>query len=297
MIRILTMAALAACIAASAACQREQAAAAGAQTQPAATDQAAPAPAPDTPREAEAIGGEAVATFLAARYGQDASLTGDWTSAPVEPALREPGDDGGNVTRSVCAREHVSIDGRPAVLMAVCGTPDDAGHPTPGITDFWLLRQQAGVLGAAAQAHLARYGSLGNAGDIDVERFGAHLYGFTVESSFYNMGEGIDTRTLLLPRGAAFVEAGWMRAGMDSGEKMDDCSARGDCPADGYAIDFDLDIDDSDPQAPAYPLVVRESGIACRKPARGEYRLRLDTATMTYAVPKALQRDTGCTAP
>lgn len=254
----------------------------------------APAAQAALPAAATRIDAATVAAFLAAQYGPGAKAQGEWTGVPADAALRHQDETDGAVTRKVCAREDATIEGRASVLLAVCGTPKDFGHVTPGITDFWLLQDRDGKLAASARSHLAEYGSMGNAGEVDVERLGAELYGFEVESGFFNMGDGISSRSLLLPKDGAFVEAADMRASLSHGENMDDCDERGDCPADGYDIEFDLDVDDSDPSAAAYPLVVRESGIACRQPAQSEYKLVLDPATMTYAVPKALQRETGC---
>ncbi len=274
-----------------AACQRSETPAAATAVDTTATTPAAPSAATDT---TAAITDAAIAAFLATQYGSGAKLVGKWTGAPVDAALKQPGETDGTVTRRVCAHEGASIGGRAAALVAVCGTPGDFGHPTPGITDFFLLNEDAGTLVAAARAHKQEYGSMGNVGDVDVERFGADLYGFEVERGFFNMGEGVETRAILLPKQGGFVEAGWLRKSMSYGEGMDDCDERGDCPADGYDIEFDLEIDDSDPRAAAYPLLVRESGTACLKPAQGEHRLLLDAATLTYAVPKALQREAGC---
>ncbi len=281
-------------IAVLAACQRNEAPAPAVVADPAAD--ATPVAPPAETGTTTAITETAVAAFLATQYGSGAKLVGKWTGAPVDAALKQAGEADGAVTRHVCAREDAAVGGRAAVLLAVCGTPGDFGHPTPGITDFFLLQDDAGTLAAAARAHKQEYGSMGNAGEVDVERFGADLYGFEIESGFFNMGEGVETRAIVLPKDGGFIESGWLRKSMRYGEGMDDCDERGDCPADGYEIEFDLDIDASDPQAAAYPLLVRESGTACRKPAQGEYRLLLDPATLTYAVPKALQRESGCLA-
>ena len=262
---------------------------------PARTAIDAPAqPAPDGSGDAVArVDDAAVAAFLTAQYGPGAQPQGKWTTAPADNALKAESDEAdGAVAREVCAREHASIAGAPAVLLAVCGSPKDFGHPTPGITDFFLLQDRGGTLTATARTHKQDYGSMGNAGEVEVERFGADLYGFVVESGFFNMGSGVETRHVLLPRDGGFHEAGWFRAGMDNEEWMEGCRERGDCKPDAaYDIEFDMDIDDGDPQAAAYPIVVTESGNACGKPTQTVHRLTLDPATLTYQVPKALQRE------
>lgn len=264
--------------------------------QPATTPPAdAPAAAPAVDADAsKPIDAAAVAAFLAQHYGAGAEMQGEWTGTPADAALRQENETDGAVTRRVCAREDATIDGRASVLLAVCGMPGDFGHVTPGINDFWLLQDQGGTLATTAHSHMAEYGSMGNPGEVAVERFGAELYGFAVESGFVNMGDGIFNRAVLLPREGRFVEAAWTRAALTHGEMSEDCGKRGDCPADGYDLAWSLDIDDRDPRAAAYPLVVRETGTACGKAAQAEYRLLLDPATMTYAVPKALQRELGC---
>jgi len=130
---------------------------------------------------------------------------------------------------------------------------------------------------------------------VDVQEFGADLYVFVVESGFHNMGPSVQTPHVVLPKGDGFVDAGWFRESLGNEDWMEGCRERGDCgPVEAYDIDFELDVDDSDPAAAAYPLQVTESGTACGKPADAQYRLTLDLATMTYAVPAALQRE-GCT--
>ena len=254
-----------------------------------ATAPAQPAPPPAT------IDDVAVASFLASTYGPAAGPTGEWSTTPTDAGFRIEDESDGQVIRTVCEREPVTRDGQPALLLAICGTVQGAGHPASGVNDFFLLRREGDALAAAASAHMLEFGSAGSPGDVDAARLGADLYGFVVESGFYNMGQGVQTRHVVLPEAGGFVDAGWFRERLDNRDWMEGCRERGDCgQAGAYDIEFELDIDDSDAAAAAYPLLVTESGTACGKPADARYRLTLDPATMTYAVPKALQRD-GCT--
>jgi hypothetical protein len=275
------------------ACSRSDAPPAPDATARAAADAPVPAAPYGAGDAAEEIPDDAVAAFLVATYGNGARLQGAWKSAPVDATLKAKADEtDGAVTRTVCAREDVRIGGQPSVLLAVCGTPAGFGHSTPGITDFFLLQPRGDALAASARAHKQEYGSMGNAGEIEVERLGGELYGFVVESGFYNMGEGVQSRHILLPKDTGFHEAGWFRASMDNAESMAGCAERGGCaPEAAYEVAFAFDIDDGNPQADAYPLVVIESGNECGKPVNQRHRLALDPATMTYAVPKRLQRD------
>lgn len=269
-----------------------ESAATPAGTQPA--DAGDPAATSTQPVGAATVDDAAVSAFLASVYGPSASLSGEWNNVPADASFSVEGESDGQVTRSVCEQEEATISGQPAVMLAVCGTVQGAGHPAAGTNDFFLLQPGDGALAATASAHMDEFGSRGEPGDVDSERFGADLYGFVVESGFYNMGQGVQTNHLVLPKDGGFVDAGWFREGLDNEDWMKGCLERGECSADeAYDIDFELDIDDSDPGAAAYPLRVTESGTACGKPADATHDLALDVATMTYAVPAALQRD-GC---
>ncbi len=253
------------------------------------------APAAQTNAGNAATGEAAITAFLGSAYGPNATLAGEWTQAPYDRALlAEGGEQDGAVTRRVCEHERTQYDGKPAVLLAVCGALKDFGHPTPGITDFFLL--QGEPLAEVARAHLQRFGSMGNAGDVDSERFGANLPGFIVESGFTGQGHTTINRSLLLPKGSAFVEAATFLSGMDDDVLREGCDdeAASCPPGQAYDIEFDLDVDDTDPAAAAYPLLVQERGDACGKPADARYTLSLDAATLTYNVPAALRRELPC---
>lgn len=256
----------------------------------------APAIAPTQPAlPPAAIDDTTLAAFLASTYGPSAKPTGEWSTAPTDTGLRTEGESDGQVIRTVCEREPVTRAGQPALLLAVCGTVQGAGHPATGVNDFFVLRREGDALAADASAHMLEFGSSGSPGEVDAERFGADLYGFVVESGFYNMGQSVQTRHVVLPKDGSFVDAGWFRESLANEDWMEGCRERGDCgPVKAFDIEFELDIDDSDAAAAAYPLQVTESGTACGKPADAQYRLTLDPATMTYAVPAALQRE-GCT--
>ena len=255
---------------------------------------ATPAPKATGP-QAGPIDDAAVSAFLASTYGPAAAQSGEWKTVPADAAFRaEGGESDGQIVRTVCEREPVTLAGQPAMLLAVCGSVQEAGHPAAGVNDFFLLQRSGDTLSATSSAHMAEFGSRGTPGEVDVERLGADLYGFVVETGFYNMGQSVGTRHILLPKGNTFIDAGWFRDDLSNEDSMKGCGERGDCgPDDAYDIDFDLRVDDSDPAAAAYPLLVTESGTACGKPADAQHRMTLDSASMTYEVPAALQRD-GC---
>lgn len=257
-------------------------------------NEAAPQPATagaTTPSSPDTIDDAAVSAFLVSIYGAGARTEGEWTHPPADAAFRAEGEADSQVTRTVCAREPARVGGRPALLLAVCGAVQDAGHPAAGTNDFFLLQGGGDKLAATASAHMAEFGSRGAPGKVEAARLGADLYGFVVESGFYNMGQGVQTRHVVLPKQGAFADAGWFNASLTNEDWIAGCRDSGQCTAnDAYAVDFEFAIDDTDAGAKAYPLLVREKGTACGKPADARYRLELDPASMTYAVPAALQR-------
>lgn len=267
---------------------------------PATPMQQAPAAA-DTPAAAQpAHAGNddtAISAFLVSTYGPDATLAGEWGQLPNDRALlAEGGEQDGTVTRRVCEHERIQYKAKPAVLLAVCGVPKDFGHPTPGITDFFLL--QGEPLAVVAQSHLQEFGSMGNAGEVESERFGADLPGFTVESGFTGQGHTTVHRSILLPKDGRFQEAATLLSSMDDTVLREGCTSDADvcAPEKAYDIEFDLDIDDSQAAAQAYPLQVQEEGKACGKPVDARYTLTLDPATLRYDVPAALRRELPCAA-
>lgn len=266
--------------------------------QPEAEAAASVASAPATATSAQAmpapIDDAAIDRYLATIYGTGASVSREWNTAPHDAALKaKQGESDGAVTRKLCARKEIVHAGQPALLLAICGKPKDFGHPTPGLTDLFLLRADAGQLAPVARADFEEFGSMGDTGTVEPARFGADLYGFVVNSGFFNMGQGVETRTVLLHKGDSFQEAGWFRASLDNTQAQTGCKERGDCKPDtAYDIDFAMKIDDSQPDAAAYPLLITESGTACGEPADAQHRLTLDPATLRYAVPAALQRET-----
>lgn len=243
----------------------------------------------------DAAGTEAQAlAFLKSVYGDAATLAGEWSAHPTDKvfAEKEPASDT-PATRKVCARQNVQQDGQAMLLLAVCGQAADFGHPTPGLNDFFLLQTRDGGMQPVARAHMEAFGSMGSAGDVAIERFGAQLYGFLVDSGFTNMGLTTSSHTVVLPKGDTFIEAARFRSGLEY-DDPENCQGDGPCDSPkAFDIDFKLDIDASQPDAAVYPLQISESGNACGKPAQGRYTLTLDPATRTYAVPPALERE-GC---
>lgn len=266
----------------------------GTEATPATTPEAAAAPPATTTAQPPAA--DALAAFLASVYGSGARVDGAWNGVPVDAAFRAKAGEAadGTVSREVCEREDATIDGKPALLLAVCGALKDFGHPTAGTTDLFVLQADGGHWRATTQAHYEDFGSMGQPGEVQAERFGANLYGFVVDSAFFNMGEGSETRTILLPHGGAFVHAAEFRKSIDNTEWAKGCKERGDCnPGRVIDLDFDMEIEDGNANAAAYPVVVEETGTQCGKHADARHTLTLDTTTFMYDVPAALTRD-GC---
>lgn len=243
----------------------------------------ASAPAADAPAAAAQIGADALTGFLQAAYTDAASLDQPWWNADHTTKLQ------------VCAQQTMAIDGQPHALLAVCGQLEDFGHVSSGPNHFYLLA--AGPRGpeVIARSRDLKFGSMGGSGDVRVLRLGQDLYGFAVESGFTGQGYSMGTRVVLLPDGDGFIEAASMRSGLDNSGHMQACLETGRCqPDDAVDVEFALRVDDSEPMATAYPLVVSASGQACGEPATQNWRLTLDRATLSYNVPAELQRDSTC---
>ncbi|WP_101925270.1 MULTISPECIES: hypothetical protein [Luteimonas] len=234
--------------------------------------------------------GDAVRDFLVARYGALAQLAGDWPGTP----LTDAGLGDAAALRDVCVRAPVGEADAPAELVVVCGLPDGAGHVTPAITDFFLLRRDGDTIAAAAESHQQTFGSFGDLADIAVHRVGAKRYGVVIESGFTGQGITLGTRDIVLPRDGGFAAAASLRSTLDNAGWMSACLDAGTCAAeDAFDLQFDLDLDDSRSAAEVYPLLVRERGTACGRRIDATYRLAFDAATGAWPVPAALQRD-GC---
>lgn len=266
----------------------------GAQTANSAAPATALAQAPAAPPAA----GDALERYLQSIYGDDARVDGEWTGVPTDAAWRmRSGETApGTVTRRICEREDMTLAGGRVLLVAVCGTPREYGHATPGLTDLFVLQQQADHWTARASGHFEQFGSMGSSGEVEAERLGADLAGFVVESGFTGQGQTIARHAVLLPREARFHEAASFLAGMDDDVLREGCdAAAGTCPpGQPYDLDFDLEIDDSNPAAAAYPLTVDEEGTACGRPVSARHVLQFDPATLTYRVPAALAREQAC---
>lgn len=278
-----------------AACQPS---ASSADADPASSPAALAVPPGPSKREGASAMDDGLAGFLTYVYGPAARLQGEWNTVPIDVTVRARAGEtaNGTVTRRICERKDATLSGERTVLLAVCGTPQQAGHATPGFTDLYVLQQQDGAWVARARRHFEQFGSMGSSGEVDGERLGAALAGFIVESGFTGQGHTVVNRTVLLPRDGGFHEAATFLAGMDDDVLREGCD--GDAaacpPGQAYDIDFVLDIDDSDPAASAYPLRVHEAGNACGRPVDARHVLTLDAATLTYAVPPALKRETAC---
>ena len=244
---------------------------------------------PSTATDAVGLPGGAVRELLVARYGELAQLQGDWPGMPVAGS----GLGDAAASRSVCAREAIGSVAAPAELLAVCGVPDDAGHATPSITDFFLLRQRGDAVEVAAFAHRQDFGSLGDITDIAVRRLGAARHGFVIDSGFTGQGITVGTRDIVLADGHGFHDAASLRSAIDNAVATGDCAAGGDCDQAVFDVSYALAVDDSQPDADAYPLLVHAQGRLCGRPIDERHRLPFNAASGRWQVPAALLRE-GC---
>lgn len=236
------------------------------------------------------LDGGAVRTFLVTEYGELAQLQGDWPGVPVAKGL---GTDA--ASREVCARGAIGTPEAPAELVAVCGVPDDAGHVTSALTDFFLLREDGDAVVAVARTHMDTFGSSGDVAEISVRRFGPRLHGFVVEDGFTGQGITIGSTSLVLPHDDGFKVAATLRSSLDNLGAMAGCAERDDCTPDtAFDLSFELAVDDRDATAAAWPLRVRERGEACGRRIDRTHQVPFDASAGTWTVPARLQREEGC---
>lgn len=240
-----------------------------------------------------AVDDAAMQGFLASIYGASARLKGEWKAVPIDAAYRD--DDVGSeedVTREVCEDETVTLAGVPTRLVAVCGTVADAGHPTPGINDFFMLQSEGGQVLAKSRAHMEAYGSMGFPGEVDAVQLGPDTWGFEVESGFTNMGYSTQSTSFVVPRGSGFRDTGLMRSGISNLGSIPDCDDDKPCTSPkAFDIDFDITPDRTAAGA-VWPLIVTESGPACGSQASAVHRVEFDDAAGVYRVPRILKRET-----
>lgn len=261
---------------------------------PAGRDASTAAPNPAAvPTAPSKIDDGAAERFLASVYGNAARLDGEWKAVPADAAFQDAdAGSGENVTRKVCEDEDITIGGVPTRLIAVCGTVADAGHPTPGVNDFFLLQAEGDRAVAKSKAHMEEYGSMGFPGDVDVVHLGPDLWGFEVESGFTNMGYTTSTTSFVIPRGSGFRDTGFMRSGLSNTGSIPGCDDDRPCTS-PKAFDIDFDIEpDRNGAGPVWPLIVTESGPACGSQASAVHRVAFDNAAGVYQVPRILKRET-----
>jgi hypothetical protein len=214
--------------------------------------------------------------YLAGVYGANASSDAPWTDAE-------------QVQRSVCAFGPVPGDDRARRLLAVCGTPADAGHATPGLVDFHVVEPTGAGWHTVDIARDQEFGSSGNPGVVTLAHLGRARAGFVVESGATGQGWVIGTRTLLEFRGGTLATLAVVRSELDN--EGVGCDPGPDCAAQAVALTFDLGFDAANPTADAYPLLVHEHGSECGETVERRHRLEFDAALGRYPVPPALMRE------
>ena len=231
-----------------------------------------------------------LAAFLRQRYGEQASLDGEWPGQ-----WKDEGQAGMRaVTRRLCAEQPVVVGREWRQLLAVCGTLVNAGHPDPGTVDFFVLRERAGTFEAIAERQGDTFGSNGNPGDVSVLRLGRDLYGFRVEHGWYGQGFALVSQDLVVPGPQGLVPAGSLRSHIDNQGAIDcEGDETADCRTGLFDVDFDLRPDDTDRMAERWPLQVDEHGHACGEDVQERHRIAADPASGRYALPASLQRE-GC---
>ncbi|MBV6813334.1 hypothetical protein ACE15N_02475 [Xanthomonas campestris pv. passiflorae] len=228
--------------------------------------------------------------FLRMRYGAKAALAAQWSGEA----------DGFKASSDVCAEQPVVVGDQVQQLLAVCHNLSDAGHGTPGLIDFFVLRGDGDGFKVVAERLADGYGSAGQPGSVDVLRLGSDFYGFAVHSFWMGQGLILESQDLVMPGPKGLVNAGSLRAHIDNSRALacDDDAREPDqtqaqCLADAFDVDFALEVDNSAPQARTWPLHIHEHGSDCGVALDKTHVFALDTKTWTYPFPNALQRE-GC---
>lgn len=230
-----------------------------------------------------------LAQFLRQRYGDKATLSGNWLGDLRESENDPQRDKPRQLQQHVCAEQSVVIGAAIHELLAICGELLDAGHAAPGFIDFFVLRDAGETLEVSAENIADAFGSSGRPGTVSIMRLGSDFYGFRVEHGWYGQGYSLESQSLVVPGPKGLVDAGTLRSHIDNNNYYD-CNEE-DCAGKLFDIDFHLEVDDSDRSARIWPLLVTESGEQCGKPVSRRHRFALDTRTWKYPFTESLQRE------
>ncbi|MDR2871736.1 MAG: hypothetical protein LBV45_04315 [Xanthomonadaceae bacterium] len=238
-----------------------------------------------------------LSAFLHEHYGEEARIDGEWRQEYKE--TDEHASDGfadapgRDIARSVCAQYWEEADGHSRLWLAICGNISHAGHPEPGLIDFYLLQEQPERLEIVSHSLNQPFGSYGNAGQVDsIVKVGAGTSAFLIKDGWAGQGFLLQSQTLLAPIGKTFLHLASLRDSINNGGWYDcEEDPSEECRSHFFNLDFTLKFDGRDGAAAFYPLVVTERGVECGKTVQREYRLDYDATQSAYPVPEALMRE------
>ncbi|HDR9503841.1 hypothetical protein [Burkholderia cepacia] len=223
-------------------------------------------------------------TFLHDHYGNWRADRKGWQS------------DAGDFIYSPCGSLRVATADGPRYLLAVCGETEAAvqdGMPgmdsdgTTGAIDLYVLKPAADgkTLEPVVKKTDIASGKRGEPGTVRIERYGPHLFGFTIGDGVTLQGYTMAMRSIWLPVGNAIVEAApRIDEALDNTGSLDCGNAKSHCESRTFSI-----VPDTTGTGDVYPLTVTETGSRGDKAIHARYTVTFDAARGRYVVPKALR--------
>jgi hypothetical protein len=221
-------------------------------------------------------------TFMSERYGLYDAQEKVWT---VPLPSGEKAEDA--TAFRICSQQTVRSGDREKILLAVCGEDPAGGHAQPGSIDFFVLEKAGRDLHLLAASQDNASGSFGVPGKVAVLQLGRAFYGFRVDEVWSGQGYTFGTTFLYVPHEQTFRQALALRSLIDSTGTLgceEDSEGEGECTA----FERTLTVDDSQPQAAVWPLVVSESGFRDRRDMNAVYRIGFDKQRWLYEVPESI---------
>lgn len=204
--------------------------------------------------------------------------------------------DRGDFIYASCGSLRVATADGPRYLLAMCGETEAAeqnGNPgmdsegTTGTIDLYVLKPAADgrtLEPVVKQTDIAS-GKRGEPGTVRIERYGPHLFGFTIGDGVTLQGYTMAMRSIWLPVGNALVEAApRIDEALDNLGSLDCGNAKSHCESRTFAI-----VPDTTGTGDVYPLTVTETGSRGDKAIHARYTVTFDAARGRYIVPKALR--------
>ncbi|CAB3763594.1 topoisomerase VI subunit A [Burkholderia sp. MSh2] len=204
--------------------------------------------------------------------------------------------DPGDFIYAPCGSLRVATADGPRYLLAMCGETEAAvqnGMPgmdsdgTTGTIDLYVLKPAADgktLAPVVKKADIAS-GKHGEPGTVRIERYGPHLFGFTIGDGVTLQGYTMAMRSIWLPYGNALVEAApRIDEALDNQGSLDCGNAKSHCESRTFTI-----VPDTTASGDVYPLTVTETGSRGDRDLHARYTVKFDAARGRYVVPKALR--------